>query len=103
VKFKGYLSGINDNREEEKGKYGLDRSKFIPRNEATQLAEVMATKMGDLKNYASYLGIVNKIGVAKGMQLLAVVQSDIAKKAETKTPVRNKGGYFVWIYKKGRY
>ena len=94
---------INDNGDRRSGKYELDRKNFTPRTESTKLAEEIASKMGDLKNYACYLSIVKKVGVDKAKQLMVTTLRDVADKAMTKTPVRKKGAYLVWKYRTGRY
>lgn len=90
---------VNNDRD----KYSLDRTKFIPRTEVSQLAEETATKLNDLKNFACYLGVIKKIGVEKGIRLLKSTLDDIAEKAKTKTPVKKPGAYYMWKLKTGRY
>jgi hypothetical protein len=94
---------IDVNSKEKKGRYELDRSKFTPNNEKTQLAEEIATKLNDLENYAFYLNVVNKIGCQDAMRLMRSVESDIEEKKATKTPVRSPKRYFVWKYKNRKY
>lgn len=84
------------------GKYSLGE-KFVPHTEETQLAEEMANKMNDLGNYAFYFSVVKTIGVSNSIRLLKVVLDEITTKEVTKTPVRNKGRYFCFIYKRRLY
>lgn len=86
-----------------KGKYALDKVKFIPNTEESQLAEEIATTLQDINNYACFLKIINSIGCSRATTLFKSVLSDIEEKHETRTPVRNPAAYFVWKYKKGLY
>lgn len=94
---------INVNVKQRKNRFALDRTKFTPNNQKTQLAEEIAIKLGDTKSYAFYLSVVNKIGCQEAMRLMRSVESDIEEKRLTNTPVRNPACYFVWKYKNRKY
>lgn len=93
----------NDNNGSYKSKYALDKSKFMPNTEQTQLAEKIAVALNDTNNYACYLSVVNKIGATEGERLFRSVLSDIEEKRKTKCPVRSKARYFMWKFKDKRY
>jgi hypothetical protein len=115
--FKKRLSPvINDNKEKEnnivindnndsyiKGRYALDRKIFLPNTRETQLAEKIAIEMDDLRNYACFLSVVNKIGLMDAERLLKATLFDINEKANTKYPVRNKAKYFMYKFKYKKY
>lgn len=92
-----------NNVNNDRGKYSLDKTRFVPRTEISQLAEETATKLNDLKNFACYLGTIKRIGVEKGIRLLKSTVDDIMEKDKTKTPVRKPGAYYLWKLKTGRY
>lgn len=94
-------NGINDNPNNGKSKYSLDRSKFVPNTERSQLAEEVADKLNDLQNYAAFLAAVNKHGCSRIRQCLQSTLDDIEEKKKTKTPVRKPGAYFMWKLKNG--
>ena len=94
---------INVNGQIRKSRFALNRAKFKPNNEKTQLAEEIAIKLGDLNNYAFYLSVVNKIGCQDAMRLIRTVESDIDEKQKTKTPVKSAKKYFTWIYLHRKY
>ena len=96
-------NGSNVNNGRYKKKYALDKSKFTPNTEKTILAEKVATSLNDLQNYACYLYVVNKIGVADADRLLRSTLSDIEEKKNTKTPVRNKAKYFMYKFRFKKY
>jgi len=96
-----YLNNdINVNRDI--SKYRLDKTKFTPNSEKTQLAEQISKELND-PHYAGFLSLVNKIGCSEARRLLASVKQDIKDKRDTKTPVRNSGKYFWWKYKNSLY
>lgn len=93
-------NSLNNDSNVTSSRYSLDRNKFTPNTEETQLAEEIATYFGDLKNYASYLNVVNKLGIVGARTLFRETQSDIEEKSETKTPVRKPAAYFMWKFKR---
>lgn len=90
----------NNNNDNSSNKYCLNKNKFTPNTEATQLAEEIATYLNDLNNYASILSAVNKLGINEAKTLFREVQVDINEKSSTRTPVRNPAAYFIWKYKR---
>ncbi|KKR76616.1 MAG: hypothetical protein UU21_C0006G0007 [Candidatus Levybacteria bacterium GW2011_GWA2_40_8] len=97
------ISNNVNNDKSSNGKYALDRNKFTPNTEKTQLAEQIASYFNDLDNYAGFLKVVNELGVGEASRLFKVVKSDIDEKANTKTPVRYPAKYFIWKFRKGFY
>jgi len=93
-------NGINVNRDI--SKYKLNKPKFTPNTEKTQLAEEISVKLNDL-HYACFLYVVNKIGCSEARRLLKSVSQDIKDKKDTQTPVRKPGAYLMWKYKTGGY
>lgn len=83
-------------------KYKLDRAKFTPNTEETQLAEEISLELND-SHYAGFLSVVNEIGCSEAKRLFASVKQDIKDKRNTKTPVRNPGAYFMWKYRNRMY
>lgn len=83
-----------------KNKYALDESKFTPNTEESMLAVEVATYFKDRNNFAFYMRLVKRLGVGGVKQLFAETKSDIAEKADTKTPVRSPAKYFVWKSKR---
>lgn len=92
-------NGINVNT---LNKYKLDKTKFIPNTEESQLAEEIGIFLRD-ENFACFYSVVKKIGCSEARRLLKNVLSDIEEKNETKTPVRKPGAYFMWKYKRNLY
>lgn len=88
---------INVNR------YSLNPKKFKAHTEKTQLAVEISTKLNDTKNFAAYLGVINKMGCSEIRRLYVSVLDDIKEKLKTKTPVRKPGAYFMWKLKTHRY
>lgn len=84
-------------------KYSLKSSGFVPMTEETQLADEISKSMGDEKSYAGYLRVVRSVGIGSAKRLLVTVLDEIRNKDRTKSPVRNKGAYFMFIYKKKLY
>lgn len=84
-------------------KYSLNKDKFIPNTEETQLAEEIATYLGDLQNYALYLHIVKKLGISGAYSFLKSVQEEIENKRGTKFQIKSPKKYFTWKFKKGLY
>jgi len=97
-----YITNNDINVNTNKKKYMLDKTKFKPNTEATELAEEISKKLKD-PNYAGFLAVVNKIGCSEARRLLKNVLSDISDKKQTKTPVRNPGAYFIWKYRNHMY
>lgn len=93
----------NDNSVIRKKKYALNRSKFTPNTEQSQLAERIALAFNDVQNYACYLSVINRVGCPTAERLFLSTQSDITEKAATKYPVRNKAKYFMWKLKYHKY
>ena len=93
----------NVNNVPTKSQYALDRSKFIPNTPKTQLAEKIAIALDDLQSFAGYLSVVNKMGYSNAERLLKSTLDDIKEKAKTSSPVRKKGAYFMWKFKKKMY
>lgn len=81
-------------------KYALDKSKFTPNTEKTQLAEEIANYFNELHNYAGFLKVVNTLGVSGAITLFTEVKDDIKQKSSTQTPVRKPAAYFMWKYKR---
>lgn len=104
-----YDNNVNENvtdsnsNSSKKGKYALNRNKFTPNTEETQLAEKVATFFDDLSNYAFYLHVVNRLGVNKAYMFFRSVQEEIEKKGGTRYEIRNPKRYFAWKFKKGIY
>lgn len=93
----------NDNSvASESNRYAL-KSSFIPNTEETQLAEKIAKSLNDLKNYALYLHVVNRLGVFKTHTFWRGIQEEIKDKRGSRYEIRDPRKYFVWKFKKGIY
>ena len=86
-----------------KGKYALDRSKFIPNTPETQLAEKIAISFNDLKNYAFYLRLVINLGYSNAEAFWKSHKEEEEEKQGTKYEFRNSKKYFAWKYKNRLY
>lgn len=97
-----YLNNDNNVKKNNADKYKLDKTKFTPNTEATQLAEEISQSLLD-PHYPAILSVINKIGCTEARRLLKSVLLDIKEKKETQTPVRKPGAYFMWKYKNKMY
>lgn len=95
-----YINVIND---DVNSRYALNREKFKPNTPETQKALEIAEDLDDAQNYAFYLNVVNTIGTSDADRLWKVYQDDVKEKAKTRFPVRNKKGYFRYLYKRKLY
>lgn len=86
-----------------KRKYSLDKNKFLPNTENTQLAEQIATFFKDLNNYAFYLSVVNKLGVQRTYLFWKNIQDEIEQKRNSRYEIRFPKKYFAWRYKNKKY
>lgn len=93
----------NDNNNVGKSKYALDKTKFIPSNEESQLAEEIANFFNDTENFAFYYSVVKKLSIIRAMEAFADIKDEIQQKEGTKYVIRNPKKYFAWKYKKGLY
>ena len=93
----------NVNSSNGKKKYSLDKSKFTPNTEESQLAEDLANYFKDSENYAFYYSVVNSLGVLRAKEALKNIKDEIQQKENTKYAIRNPKKYFTWKYKKGFY
>ena len=95
-----YINGIND---DVGSQYALNREKFKPNTPETQKALEIAEDLEDTQNYAFYLKVVKNVGVSGADRLWKVYKDDVQEKAKTRFPVRNKKGYFRYLYKRKLY
>ncbi len=96
-------SSNNVNGNVKKKSYALNKEKFIPNTEETQLAEEIADYFDDIENYACFLYYINKKGCAEIRRAYRSTVSDIEEKKNTKFPVRNPVKYFIWKIKREMY
>ena len=80
-------------------KFALNRKKFTPNTVEAIFAENIATHFSDLKNFAFYFHVINRLGTERTYRLFAKVKDDIRSKEGTKYNVRNPKKYFAWCYK----
>ncbi len=81
-------------------KYSLDRTKFTPNTEESQLAEEIASSFGDLGNYAFYFKVVNKLGISQAMTFWKTHKQEEEEKRGTKYEFRSSKKYFAWKFQK---
>lgn len=99
------VNNVNNDEVSAKGrKYGLNRSKFTPNTEETQLAEDIANYFNDLKNYAFYLHVVKSLGVPTSLSFWKSIKEEIEeKKNNPRYAIRYPSKYFTWKFKKKLY
>ncbi|OGH23461.1 MAG: hypothetical protein A2629_00240 [Candidatus Levybacteria bacterium RIFCSPHIGHO2_01_FULL_41_15] len=93
----------NDTNDSPSKEYALNRSKFTPNTEETQLAEKIALSFNDLENYAFYRKVVNKLGIQGAYSFWKSHKEEEEEKKGGRYEFRNSKQYFAWKFKKGIY